>query len=320
MPTKFEKKREYFERLGALLDSHTKIFIVHCDHVGSKQMQDIRKSLRGHATLIMGKNTMMKKVLNQKIKENPKLESLIPVVKSNVGLIFTDGELSEMRDLITSNRVPAAARTGVIAPVAVMVPAGPTGMEPGMTSFFQALNIPTKIAKGSIEILNDVNLIQPGEKVGSSEVALLQKLDIKPFTYGLEIMNVYDDGSVFEPSVLDITDQDLLAFFAAGVRNLASVGLAIGYPTLASLPHSFANAFKNLLAVACECENVTFEKAEKYKEYLKDPAAFAAANPGAAAAAAPAAEEEAAPAAAAAEEEEESDEEMGMGLFGDDSD
>ena len=54
----------------------------------------------------------------------------------------------------------------------------------------QALNIPTKINKGTVEIAADVQLIQEGNKVGASEATLLAKLGIKPFSYGLVIRQV----------------------------------------------------------------------------------------------------------------------------------
>ena len=97
--------------------------------------------------------------------------------------------------------------------------------------------------------------------------------------------------------------------------NVASVSLAIGYPTLASAPHSLVNGFKNLLAIAAATE-IEFKEAATVKEFLKDPSKFAAA----AAASAPAAGGAAAPAAAAAaapaeESEEEEDDDMGFGLF-----
>lgn len=75
------------------------------------------------------------------------------------------------------------------------VPAGPTGLDPSQTSFFQALSIPTKIQKGQIEIVSDVPLIKPGDKVTASQAALLQKLNIRPFNYGLKVENVYDNGT-----------------------------------------------------------------------------------------------------------------------------
>ena len=138
---------------------------------------------------------------------------------------------------------------------------------------------------------------------------LLNMLKISPFTYGLDILQCYDNGSVYDPSILDITENDIRAKFMAGVTNVASVSLAIGYPTVASAPHSIANGFKNLMAVAAVTE-IEFPQVAQLKAYLADPSAFAvAAAPVAAAAAA-----DAAPAKEESEEESE-DDDMGMGLF-----
>lgn len=156
---------------------------------------------------------------------------------------------------------------------------------------------------------NDVQLITEGDKVGSSEATLLNMLGISPFSYGLVVKKVYDSGTVFDPKVLDLTEEDILASFSTGVRNVASVSLEIGVPTAASAPHSIINGFKNLLAIAAETD-ITFKEAEQMKEYLADPSKFAvAAAPAAAAAEAPAAAPE------VKEESEESDGDMGFGLF-----
>merc|ERR1711981_257164 len=107
-------------------------------------------------------------------------------------------------------------------------------------------------------------------------------------------------------TILDITDDDLKMSIMAAVRNVAAVSLSIGYPTIASVPHSIVNGMKNCMAIA----DVTFKEAEMMKEYLADPSKFAST-----AAAAPAADAGAAPAEAAKEEEpeEESDDDMGFG-------
>ena len=82
---------------------------------------------------------------------------LSPVCRGNIGFIFTNGDLGHVREVIEKYRVPAPARVGAIAPSDVFVPPGPTGADPGQTSFFQVLQIPTKIAKGQIEITNEVH-------------------------------------------------------------------------------------------------------------------------------------------------------------------
>jgi large subunit ribosomal protein LP0 len=295
------------------LDEYPKCFIVGADNVGSRQMQQIRIALRGSAVVLMGKNTMMRKAIRGHIENNAALDKILPHIKGNVGFVFTKGDLNEIREKLIENKVRAPARNGAIAPCEVIIPAQNTGLGPEKTNFFQALSIPTKISKGTIEIINDVPILKVGDKVGASEATLLNMLNISPFSYGLLIQQVYDSGSIFSPDILDIKPEDLRAKFQQGVANLAAVSLAIGYPTIASAPHSIANGFKNLLALAAVTD-VDFKQAETIKEYIKDPSKFAAA----AATAAPAASA-AAPAAkkeeAKKEESEEEDDDMGFGLF-----
>ncbi|XP_073485418.1 large ribosomal subunit protein uL10 [Aquarana catesbeiana] len=305
-------KSNYFLKIIQLLDDYPKCFIVGADNVGSKQMQQIRMSLRGKAVVLMGKNTMMRKAIRGHLENNSALEKLLPHIKGNVGFVFTKEDLAEVRDMLLANKVPASARAGAIAPCDVTVPAQNTGLGPEKTSFFQALGITTKISRGTIEILSDVQLIKTGDKVGASEATLLNMLNISPFSFGLIIQQVYDNGSIYSPEVLDITEDALRTRFLEGVRNIASVCLQIGYPTVASVPHSVVNGYKRVLALAVETD-YSFPLADKVKAFLADPSAFVVAAPVAETAAAPAAS--AAPAKEEKEESEESDDDMGFGLF-----
>jgi large subunit ribosomal protein LP0 len=320
---KATRKAKYWNHLVSLLDSYTKILVVTADNVGSNQMQGIRKALRGHATLLMGKNTMIRKAIRLNLEKNPQLDGLIPHIKGNIGFVFTNGDLSDVRTKIMAMKVQAAAKAGAIAPVDVIVPAGGTNMEPTKTSFFQALSIPTRINKGSIEIINDVHLLKPGQKVNLSQATLLQMLGIRPFQYGLKVITVYDNGAIYPSSVLDYTDEDILKKFFAGVNNVAALSLRVGYPTVLSVPHSLINGFRSLVAISLET-NYDFPAAEKIKKILSDPAAFAAAAAAAAASSSTTASSSAPAAGAPAEadkkkkdeeKDEEVDEDMG-GLFG----
>jgi len=302
-------KQAYFEKANGLLGKYERIFICDADNVSSKQFQDIRTGMRGHGDVLMGKNTMMKKAIRECAANNPSLEKLLPLIKKNVGFVMTNGDLKEVRDLINTFKVPAAARAGAISPLDVSVPAQTTTLGPEKTSFFQALSIPTKITRGMIEITANVPLLATGTKVGQSEATLLNMLNIRPFEYGFDILHVYDSGSVFDPCILDITEEDLRQRFCAGVANVAAVSLNIGYPTIASVPHSIANGFKNLMAVAAATD-IEFPEVEQLKAYLADPSAFASAAP------VEEAKAEETAAAAPVESEEESDDDMGFDMFG----
>jgi len=304
------QKEAYFVRFKELITKYPSVFVVNVDNVGSNQMHQIRVSLRGKGTVVMGKNTMVRRALRSILSEFPQFERLLPHVKGNIGFVFTSGDLKDIRDLIVQNKVAAPARAAAYAPRDVIVPAGNTGMEPGKTSFFQALGIPTKIARGTIEIVSDVQVVTAGTRVGPSEAALLNMLNISPFTYGMTVVQIFDSGNAFTPDVLDITDTELIDRFMSGIKTIAAISLALSYPTIVSVSHSLANSYKNLIAVSLATE-YTFEGSEKAKEYLANPEAFAVAAPAAAAdetTAAPAEEEK-------KEEEEDEDEDMGFGLF-----
>jgi large subunit ribosomal protein LP0 len=311
-------KAKYTMRLTQYLDEYPKAFVVGADNVGSRQMQKIRLSLRGHAVILMGKNTMMRKTIRGQLAKNANLEKLLPHVYENIGFVFTKEDLSSIRDKLLDNKVAAPARAGAIAPVDVTIPAQVTSLGPEKTSFFQALQIPTKITRGTIEIINDVHLIKVGDKVGASEAALLNMLNVSPFSYGLIIRQVYDSGSCFEPAILDIKPADLRAKFSQGIQHLAAFSLGINYPNQASAPHLVLGGFKRLLALAADTD-VEFEQAKTLKEFLKDPSKFAAvaaapasAAPAAAGGKAPAKEEPKKP----AEPESDDDDMGGLDIFG----
>lgn len=153
-------------------------------------------------------------------------------------------------------------------------------MEPGKTSFFQALGIPTKIARGTIEITTDLKLVESGSKVGASEATLLNMLNISPFTYGMGIIQVYDQGQVFPSSVLDIEESQLLKAFLSAVNTIATISLAANYPTLPSVIHSLVNSYKNAIAVALGTE-YSWEAIDELKDRIANPEAYASAAPAA---------------------------------------
>mmetsp|Transcript_7457 Transcript_7457/g.10987 ORF Transcript_7457/g.10987 Transcript_7457/m.10987 type:complete len:334 (+) Transcript_7457:28-1029(+) len=328
---KKEEKYQYWENLWKLVEEYPQILICSADNVGSKQMQNMRRALRGTAVVLFGKNTLIRAGLKKRIEE-PKesdedyerrkdnwyqfdeLNDLIPLIKGNVGLIFCKGNMDKVLEIIDENKVPAEAKAGTIAPCDVTVPPGPTGMDPSMTAFFQALGIATKIAKGQIEIVTSVQVVETDKKVGNSEAVLLKKLGIKPFHFGLIPRDVYDNGSVYSAEVLKLTDEIVMQKFMNGVKNIAAMSLEVGVPTAASVPHSIVRGFKNLVSIAYGID-YDLKQASDLLTILKDPSKLAALQAASAAPAAGETKEE------APQEEEDAEEDIEMGgLFGDEDD
>merc|ERR1712188_70372 len=228
MATKKTKDRKYqlADELKEHFDNYKRLFIVDCDNVGSDQLHEIRKNLRGKALIYCGKNTQMRRVIRE-LEDNgrPELDKVRQACKLNVALVFTNEDLCWTRDAVLMNKKPSAAKAGAFAQCDVTIPKGITALEPSMTSFLQALNIGSKITKGSIEIINDINLFEAGDKVDPSQAALLQKMDIMPFAYGLVPIAVFDGNSLFSPEVMDIEDSQILNSFTMCLKETVAVSL-----------------------------------------------------------------------------------------------
>merc|ERR1712241_1500456 len=325
--TKKEMKSARWEEFQEACLKYTKVLFVEVDNVTSKQICVMRKMMREiGAKMVMGKNTHMKAAIaditqepdprkddyeerKAKWKPRPHLNIIRDQLVGNTGLIFTNGDLTAIKDILDTQVRAAPAKVGALAPKDVIVPPGPTGMDPKQTQFFQALNIATKIQRAQIEIVNPVTVITEGDKISQSQAALLDRLKICPFEYKMNIRKFMDNGKLFDARVLAITSDDVLASFSAGALNITQLSLGSGYLIQSAMPHVLCNAFKNLAGAALAADS--FPALEKLKSNAK--AGPATGGGGAKPAAAAAAAE------AEAEDEPEEDVDMG-GLFGGDDD
>jgi len=321
------KKRRIINRLYENFTKYKQCLIVKLENVTSNQVQQARLTLRKQkkGDMVCGKNTVVKKAIDIRMKgpeegdqdhdfrkthytKLPQIEKLLAICKGKVGFIFSDAPIHELKPIIEGHKIPAPAKVGTIAPLEVTIPPGPTGLDPSQISFFHTLNISTKIQKGQIEIVKEFKVCEKGKKIGNSEAAILQKLNIKPFAFGMEILYVYDDGSILTPEVFNLDPDTLLGKIRAAASNITAISLAIGDPNALSIPHMIINGFKTVAAIALE----TGIKLKQLENMSTGPAPGAGAGPGAATKP----REEAKPAVVEEKKPEEEDVDMGN-MFGD---
>jgi len=260
MPAAISDEKLQIEKdLNRMLDQYERMVFVKLENVTSQQMHNVRRDLIGIAEIVVGKKTTQKKIISLRAAKkgaSANDEALCEkmckenLLTGNVALCFTNKTISDLNVVFNKYRVQAPARVGAVSPVEVIIPAGNTGMEPTQTSFFQALNIMTKIAKGMVEIVSDKKVLSPGEKVDTSVAALLQKLNISPFFYCPEVVCVWEKGMLFSLEDLQLTDDAIESAITGGITNLTGLSLGSGVVTELSLPHAIADGFKNLLAAA----------------------------------------------------------------------
>jgi len=326
--SKRAKKRRIVNRLYENFTNYRQCLIVKLENVTSNQVQQTRLALRQKklGDMVCGKNTVVKKAIDIRLAppkeddpdfefrkplytKNPNIEKLLAFCKGKVGFIFSDAPVHDLKPIIESNRLPAPAKVGTFAPAEVVIPPGPTGLDPSQISFFHTLNISTKIQKGQIEITKEFRVCEKGKKIGNSEAAILAKLNIKPFSFGMEILYVYDDGAILGPEVFNLDPTALLGKIRGAANQIAAISLAIGQPNVLSIPHMIVNGFKQIAAASLEA-GIPLKMLENMKSSGPAPTSSAAPTQAKQEAAKPVEEKK----------EEEADVGLGGGLFGDDDD
>jgi len=84
--TKKQKKEVYSKNLVELMKQYNKILLVAIDNVGAFSIQKIRQTLRGKATLLFGKNTLIRKTIRDYVvkceeagnNDSARIEGLLP--------------------------------------------------------------------------------------------------------------------------------------------------------------------------------------------------------------------------------------------------
>lgn len=266
-----QRKRNIVDRLCTAFLKYKQCAVVGMDNVSTNQIHNARSILRNPANpgeMIVGKNTLIRKALkfvtekpdessedyedHKRWEQDERLLAMVPLMKGNVGLIFSDEPYVDLRRVIEAEVIKMPPRTGVVAPTDVVVPAGPTGIDVGKIDLFHKLNISCKTVKSAIEVAKEVKIIFKDKSVGEGAVRLCKLLNIVPFEYKLEFKYVYLEGTVLDQSVLDYSMDDV----RDSVKNFAGqlTALSVGGNVVNSLsmPHFLGNAFKDIMSIAEE--------------------------------------------------------------------
>lgn len=248
--TKKERKESTYNRALSLFRSNSKFVLVNMNNVTAPQLQMMKQNWRGTTDILLGKNTVIKKALDQLAKEDPKFTAISEIIKENVAFIFTTLNYKDLKKIMVEQSRNTYASVGMIAQEDVWIRKQLTSMGPERTKYFQALNIFTQITKGKVEIKSDCLALRKDEKVGPSQANLLTLLDIKPFTFFMQIMKVYENGIFYDPWIVDVDDEVIQEAFGTAVGGIVALGLGSGIATKPGVGFEIVNAFKDVISLS----------------------------------------------------------------------
>ena len=192
-----EWKKEEVNELKGLIESAEVVGIVNLLNIPARQLQEMRKTLAGKATIRLSKINLMKLALEDCDAEKANITGLSDYMEGQPALVCTDMNPFRLYKILEDSKTSAPAKAGATAPEDIVVPAGDTGFPPGpFLGDLQQIGVPAKIDKGKIVVSKDTVVVEAGEEVSKQVAATLARMDINPMEVGIDLKAVYEDEAV----------------------------------------------------------------------------------------------------------------------------
>ncbi|MFH0927281.1 MAG: 50S ribosomal protein L10 [Candidatus Micrarchaeota archaeon] len=263
-PAIAKKKAKVLEVSQKLKGSKT-VALLNVRNLPDKILQKARKQLRGKAEFMMAKNTVIKRSLQA--SDAKELEALVD--SPSVIVVSKGMSAYSIFKHFKDNKMRVAAKPGQVAEQDIIVPAGETDLPPGPAlSELKAGKVNAMIKAGKIAIQKDSLVAKKGEKIEDAVCKALQKLNIFPFTAGINMLAGVEDGVLYQASVLDIDEAGLTMGLKASIADSFNMSVNCSYPTEMNAEHLLASSYAQSRALV----DVTGAYSSAHMELLLAPA------------------------------------------------
>jgi large subunit ribosomal protein L10 len=239
-----EKKREV-ARIRELIEKYPVIGILDFFKMPSRQLQSIRKSLRGTATIKMCKKRLMERALKE-VKGKKDIEKLNEFPVKEPALIFTEINPFKLFKILKKNKSLRYAKAKDIAPDDIIVPAGPTSLPAGPAiGELQRIKIPAMVKEGKIHVREDTVVVKKGEEISSQIANVLKKLDIQPIEIGINLLGVWENGIVYGKDILDVDEEAYKQMIKEAHVSSLNLCVNVCYPNKESIKILIVKAYQH---------------------------------------------------------------------------
>jgi large subunit ribosomal protein L10 len=244
-----DEKSGEVEEIKEILQGYKSVGICSLQKVRASQLQGMKKNFAGKVYMRVLKNTLVKLALDSMDKEElKKLEAYLE--GSNVYL-FTNENPFKLALMLERGKVQTTAKSGDIAAMDVVIPAGNTAQPPGpVISQLNAVGLPTRIESGSVWISKDTLVVRKGEPINERLAGVLSKLGIKAVELGISMRAIYDEGLMIEGEQLHIDVDGTRKTLEQSNSEAFALSLSIGYATRENIATLLQTAQQKAVALS----------------------------------------------------------------------
>ncbi|MHA1166933.1 MAG: 50S ribosomal protein L10 [Candidatus Hodarchaeales archaeon] len=248
-----EKKIREIEDILEALDKYNVIGIARLDGISSSAIQGIRKILyRDFETVIkVSKNTLKRIAFARSSKKG--IKELADKLDGSCALVFSNANPYNLQKFLNENQVDAPAKAGMVATSEVIIPAGPTDMNPGpVIGELNSIGARASVQKGKIHIMKDSTVLKEGDTVTETHASVLNRLGIMPFKIGMSLYLALEDGKIIHGKDLVVDEGKIMNDMLAGYQDALKLSLFTGYPVKDTIEQLLAKAYREALSLAME--------------------------------------------------------------------
>ncbi|MFH0711274.1 MAG: 50S ribosomal protein L10 [Candidatus Aenigmatarchaeota archaeon] len=238
-----ETKLKAVEELRKAIDSYEVMGIVDMHKLPTKQIQQIKKKVRGQAELRISKKAILLHALDGVKKE--KMDEFRKLIPLQTGLILTNMDAFKIYGIVDKLKSPAPAKVGDVAPNDIEVSAGPTNLLPGPAiSELSKAGIAAGVEEGKIAIKRDVVVARKGSVINAAVASALKKLNIQPMLVGMNVVALYHKGMIYGKDVLSLVGEPYINKLKEAFTQALNLSVEIEFPTKENIGYLLAKGFQ----------------------------------------------------------------------------
>lgn len=249
------RNKKFAEQIRSYAKKYSIVGVVDVEGLPALQFQRIRASVKKTAEVLIVKKNLIDLVLTELEPKFPGIRGLMEKANGVVGLVFTNDNPFTLYKFVQKNRSTAPAKGGQIAPKNILVPAGPTGFSPGpIIGELGAFKIKAGINAGKVEIKEDAIVAKEGDEISPKLAEILGRLGVEPMEVGLNIKAIYEEGTIYGRSVLEVDEDKIISDLKAMAFDAFRLSVGLEYPVKENINVLLSNAARDALGLGVGIE------------------------------------------------------------------
>ena len=257
-------KKKVVQDFARLMKDYPIIGIINMENLPTPQLQKMMKKLRGLLILKMTKRRLLKIAIEKAKESKPDITKIESYLEGMPALVFTKENPFKLYKMFSQSKSMAPAKPGQKAPKDILVQAGPTPFAPGpIIGELGAVGLKAGVEGGKVTIKQDAIIVKEGQIINDKVASMLLRLGIEPMEVGLNLVAVYENGTIYEKNILAVDEKEYYANITKAATWAFNLAIEANYYTKDTVTFLIQKASRESKSIITEIKIEVDTKPEK---------------------------------------------------------